>query len=141
MSENYDDILYLPHHISQKRRQMTMIDRAAQFSPFAALTGFDAAIQETGRLTDGFIDLDADSIAMLDHKLRRIAQQLDKHPEITVTYFIPDERKSGGKYGNVTGRVKTIDLYEKAIRMEKGTIIPFERIYDICGEGDVGYKA
>lgn len=134
MNGFYDDIIDLPHHVSKTRKQMSMIDRAAQFSPFAALTGYDASIQEMQRLTDAYVDFDVDGMAMLDEKIQRITKMLDKQPEITVTFFVPDERKSGGAYCNHTGRVKKIDTYEKAFVFDDDTMISFSRIYDIDGE-------
>lgn len=109
MNNHYEDIINLPHHISKTRPQMSMIDRAAQFSPFAALTGYDAAIQETGRLTDEKIDLGEEAKTVLDRKQRYLSDMISVQPEITVTYFLPDERKSGGTYLSVTGKLKRID--------------------------------
>lgn len=134
MSGRYDDILDLTHHVSKKRKQMSMHDRAAQFSPFAALTGYDAAIRETGRLTDRQIEHAADGAAMLDEKLRLLAARLAQQPEITVTYFVPDERKNGGAYVDARGRLRRIDRLGGALVLEDGTRIPFGRIYDISGE-------
>lgn len=134
MTGKYDDIINLPHHVSSRRAPMTMIDRAAQFSPFAALTGYDAAIQETGRLTEGYIHLDESSKESLNERLQLIQESLDAHPEITVTYFQPDERKTGGAYVSVTGKVKKIDEYNQGIIMTDGTEIHFDYIYSITGE-------
>ena len=134
MSGNYDDIIHLPHHVSQTRKRMSMHDRAAQFSPFAALTGYDAAISETGRLTDSFTELVSDETSALDEKIRRIAEMLDKRPEITITHFVPDGRKSGGAYVDTCGIVRKIDPHEKKILMEDGIVIAFHRIYAISGE-------
>lgn len=130
---NYDDIIHLPHHRSKKHAPMPLIDRAAQFSPFAALTGHDAAIKETARLTDRKIELDEYEIAALDEKLQMIKIQLDvkKSSEITVTYFQPDMRKEGGEYVNVTGNVKKMDEYDKCLIMNDGTRILIEDIIDI----------
>ena len=131
MSGRYDDIINLPHHVSPTRKRMPMIDRAAQFSPFAALTGYDASIREAGRLTDRQIDFDVDGKLMLDEKLRRLAEHIKEQPQVTITYFVPDERKSGGKYVEVSGKVRKIDQYEKLILMEDGAQICFEKIHDI----------
>ena len=115
MNNHYEDIINLPHHISKTRPQMSMIDRAAQFSPFAALTGYDAAIQETGRLTDEKIDLGEEAKTVLDRKQHYLSDIISVQPEITVTYFLPDERKSGGSYLSVTGKLKRIDEYERKL--------------------------
>lgn len=128
MSGNYEDILYLPHHVSGTRRQMSMTDRAAQFSPFAALTGYDAAIRETARLTDSSVDLEGDEKAVLNGRLQLLSRCLDREPRITVTYFVPDRRKSGGAYETVTGQVRKIDPLEQALFLGDGTRIPFDRI-------------
>lgn len=131
MSGRYDDIMNLPHHVSPTRKRMSMIDRAAQFSPFAALTGYDASIREAGRLTDRQIDFDVDGKLMLDIKLRNLAERIKEQPEVTITYFVPDERKNGGKYVEVSDKIRKIDSYEKIIQMNDGTVIDFEFIYDI----------
>ena len=138
---NYDDIIHLPHHRSKKHAPMPLIDRAAQFSPFAALTGHDAVIKETERLTDKRIELDEYEIAALDEKLQRIKVQLDSKngssnqiksmPEIAVTYFQPDIRKDGGEYVTVTGNVKKIDEYTKYLIMNDGERIQIEDIIEI----------
>lgn len=131
---NYDDIINLPHHRSKKHPHMPLIDRAAQFSPFAALTGHDAAIKETARLTDRRIELDEYEIAVLDEKLQTIREQLNAkkiYPEITVTYFQPDDRKAGGEYLVVTGHVKKMDEYAKCMIMSDGQRILIEDIIEL----------
>lgn len=134
MPGKYDDIINCPHHVSEKRAPMPIANRAAQFSPFAALTGYDAAIEETGRLTEGWIDLDESSVEALNEKLLRIRQAMDAGPEVTVVYFRPDERKSGGAYISVTGVVKKLDSVDQSLLMEDGTLIFFENIYALTGE-------
>lgn len=131
MSGPYDDILYLPHHVSPTRKRMSMVDRGAQFSPFAALTGYDAAIQETGRLTDRDFELDVDGKAMLDEKIRKIRDCIQQRPEITASYFVPDERKSGGAYREIRGRVVKVDSLNQWLVLEDGTVLDFCRIYEI----------
>lgn len=133
-NHQYDDIIDLPHHVSATRPQMSMIDRAAQFSPFAALTGYDAAIRETGRLTDRRIELSEDSRAALDRKQQLLVECLADHPEVSVTYFIPDERKSGGAYVTVTGIVKKVDDYQRLLLLTDGTKIPLDDILDLESE-------
>lgn len=127
----YDDIICLPHHRSKKHAPMPLIDRAAQFSPFAALTGHDAAIRETARLTDRKIELDEYEIAVLDTMLQKIKEQLKEQPEVTFTYFQPDIRKEGGEYRTVTGNVKKMDEYVKTILLKDGTRILIEDIVEI----------
>ena len=127
----YEDILYLPRHVSPKRRQMSDLERAAQFSPFAALTGFDSAIEETGRLTDSRIELEEYGRTVLDRKLTLLLEQLKDHPRVSVTYFCPDENKSGGAYREISGRVHKIDLYRNVLTMADGLEISIEEITDI----------
>ncbi len=133
-SHCYDDIINLPRHISSVRPPMPVADRAAQFMPFAALTGFGDAIEETGRLTDKRTELEEDAIEGLEEKLRYLREHMKEHPEISVTYFQPDARKAGGAYVTATGRIKRIDLYEQAFVMEDGTWIPVKSVVGIEGE-------
>ena len=127
----YEDIINLPHHVSKTRPQMSMLDRAAQFSPFAALTGYDAAIKETGRLTDEKIEMDEDRKAVLDMKQAYLIEMLDEQPEISITYFQPDTKKSGGAYVTVTGNLKRFDEYERLLILTDGKKIPIDDIADI----------
>ena len=129
----YDDIIHLPHQRSKKHAPMPLIDRAAQFSPFAALTGHDAAIKETARLTDRKIELDEYEIAALDERLQMIKMRLDskRENEVTVTYFQADMRKEGGEYVTVTGNVKKMDEYAKTMVLEDGTRILIEDMIEI----------
>lgn len=113
----YDDIINLPHHRSKTRPHMSLEDRAAQFSPFAALTGHDEAIEETARLTDRKIELDEDAKARLNEKLQYIAENLGTELEVAITYFVPDNAKTGGEYVTKRGIVKKIDQYRNAIIM------------------------
>ncbi len=130
----YNEIIYLPHHVSKTRPQMPMSDRAAQFAPFAALTGYDAAIKETGRLTDERIELDVEALSALDMKYQLLMEALDEAPEVTITYFQPDERKAGGKYVSAVGAVKKIDDFERRITMQDGVKIPMDDVLSIEGE-------
>ena len=134
MKKQYDDILHLPHHVSKIRPQMSMQDRAAQFSPFAALTGYDAAIKETGRLTVGKVEMDEEALSTLNTKFRILVDSMNDKPEVTFTYFKPDKRKAGGAYVEVTGMVKKIDDFERLIVMQDGTKLPMDDILDIEGE-------
>ena len=134
MNGKYNEIMGLPHHVSKNRPQMPMSDRAAQFAPFAALTGYDAAIKETGRLTDERIELDVEALSALDMKYQLLMETLDEAPEVTITYFQPDERKAGGKYVSAVGAVKKIDDFERRITMRDGTRIPMDDVLSIDGE-------
>jgi len=131
---SYDDIINLPHHVSSDHAHMSIPDRAAQFSPFAALTGYDGAIKETARLTDQRIELDESAKTMLDEKLRMLQEQLSKKQEIELVFFKQDTLKAGGSYITIRGIVKQISRYESAIIMQDGMRIPIEDIVDIMGE-------
>lgn len=131
MTGPYDDILYLPHHVSPQRAHMPMSDRAAQFSPFAALTGYEAAIKETARLTDERRQLDENEKEILNGKLQAIAEHLKERPQITITYFKPDERKSGGAYVTVTGTVIKMNMYRRTVIMENGLEISVDDMFEI----------
>lgn len=133
-SHRYDDLIGLPHHVSGGRPHMSRLDRAAQFSPFAALTGYDAAVRETARLTQPRAELDESRKAVLNEKLQRLRERLDERPEVAITYFVPDERKAGGAYVCITGRVKKIDTYAHTVVLMDRTAIPMEQIYGIEGK-------
>ena len=131
MNNRYDEIMELPHHVSKTRPQMPMSDRAAQFAPFAALTGYDSAIKETGRLTDERIELDEEALAALDRKYQLLMDTLDDAPEVTIIYFQPDARKAGGQYVSATGTVKKVDTFGRRILLQDGTRIPLDSVYDL----------
>lgn len=131
MNNRYDEIMGLPHHVSTTRPQMPMSDRAAQFAPFAALTGYDSAIKETGRLTDERIELDEEALTALDRKYQLLMDTLDDAPEVTIIYFQPDERKAGGQYVSATGTVKKVDTFGRRILLQDGTRIPLDSVYDL----------
>ena len=131
MNGKYNEIMRLPHHVSKTRPQMPMSDRAAQFAPFAALTGYDSAIKETGRLTNERIELDEDALTALNVKYQFLMDALDEEPEIKITYFKPDERKAGGEYVSAIGAVKKVDDFERLITMQDGTRIPMDDVYDM----------
>ena len=120
--------MLLPHQVSQNHPQMPMLDRAAQFAPFAALTGYEAAVGETARLTTERRELDAQEAEELNRQLAAIIEHLSERPEVTVEYFVPDERKDGGAYVTVTGRVRHVSVPEKTIIMADGTVIPLDDI-------------
>ena len=133
MSE-YDDIIQLPHHVSRIHPQMSMEDRAAQFSPFAALTGYDAAIAETARLTDQRVELDEYERQALNEKLQSISEHLKEHPKISITHFVPDRCKEGGEYVTVTGIVKKSEEHEKRMILMDGSMILIEDVIRIENE-------
>ena len=130
----YDDIINLPHHQSATRPHMSNYDRAAQFAPFAALTGYDDAVKETARLTDKKVELDEYSKDALNERLNMIQYAIDEQPEVSITYFLFDKKKSGGAYVTATDRVKKIDEYENIVLLQDGTKIPIDDIAEIVGE-------
>ena len=131
MTEDYSDIINLPHHVSHNHPQMPMEARAAQFAPFAALTGYDAVIHETARQTDKHVELEEYDNERLNRIFSELMDSLEEHPVVTVSYFKPDEHKAGGAYVTVTGQLKKIDTYEQLMVMEDGTAIPIGNIMDL----------
>ena len=125
----YDDIIDLPHHVSERHPQMLAMDRAAQFSPFAALTGHRDMIAEAERLTEKKIELEEGEQQEIMIRLQILLGKIKEKPEAAVTYFVPDEKKSGGSYRTVCGAVVKVDGDKKQVVMENGTVIPME---DIC---------
>ena len=132
--KKYGDIINLPHHHSPTRPKMSNYDRAAQFSPFAALTGHADAIKETARKTEEFNEPSDDMKAVINKKLLFLVEKLETRPEVTITYFQPDEKKSGGSYITVTGTVAKIKNYERVIQMSTGETIPIDRVTEIDGD-------
>ena len=131
---NYDDIIDLPHHVSGTHPPMSRADRAAQFSPFAALTGYDAAVRETARVTERRFELDEGVKAELNARLNCILEHLSEHPQVSLTYFVPDEKKSGGAYRTVTGTVRKLDSFAKTLPLTDGTVIPMEEMVHVEGK-------
>ena len=127
-THKYDDIIHLPHPVSQRRAGMPMADRAAQFSPFSALTGYEEVIAETGRLTDASTELTESSQLQLNEQFCILAQYADSFPTVTIRYFEPDRYKSGGSYVTVTGQIKRVDEYEQTLNLTDGRQIPMEAI-------------
>ena len=127
----YEDIVNLPHHVSETHPRMSRHDRAAQFSPFAALTGHDAAVRETARLTDSRIETAEDKRQELDLKLQLLRPLLASRPEITVTYFVPDPRKKGGAYCTVSGALRRIDIQKRLLVLSNGKEIPMDDVLDM----------
>lgn len=134
MSGPYDDLLHLPHPTSEKHPRMPLADRAAIFSPFAALSGHGDAIRETARLTERRMELDEDAKAELDRRQAVLLEHLGEQPEVTVTWFRPDERKEGGAYLTTTGRLKKIDALGRRLVLLDGTAIPLEDVADLESE-------
>ena len=134
MSGKYDDIINLPHHVSKTHKQMSMHDRAAQFSPFAALTGHKEAVNETARLTDRKIELDDGIKAVINEKLRIISEHIKERLEVKITYFEPDAAKGGGTYLTISGCVKKADTYKKKLVMTDGLEIMFDALLEIDDE-------
>ena len=132
----YEDIINLPHHISKKHPQMTMESRAAQFAPFAALVGYEDAVEETARLTTKRIELNEKKKNILDMKLQMLKEQMHVqiYPEISVMYFVPDLKKEGGKYIKISGTIKKIDEYKQLLILDDKTQIPISEIISIVGD-------
>ena len=127
----YDDIINLPHYEPKYHPRMSMYSRASQFAAFSALTGYDEQIKETARLTDNKLDIDDEVREILDAKLQEIQENISNKPQITVTYFIADERKDGGKYVTITNNIKKIDAYKQAIILKDDTEISIIDIIEI----------
>ncbi len=127
----YDDIINLPHHVSTMRHRMSMLERAAQFQSFRALTGYEDAVQETSRLTEDRVELTEDEKSILDRKLQSLADRISSKPQITVTWFRPDQKKTGGAYVTTTGQLKKLDDYAGTLIMMGGERIVIENILDI----------
>ena len=127
----YDDIINMPHHVSATHKPMLIADRAAQFSPFAALTGYEDAIDETARLTQEWVELDENEKELLNEKLQQIREQLPTHPQVTFTYFEPDKKKQGGAYLMAEGRVRKIDELKGAFLMEDGTEVLIQYVVGV----------
>lgn len=139
MTGEYDDIINLPHHVSKTRPQMSMLERAAQFAPFQALTGYGAAIQETARRTEDKIELGDEDVALLNAKLQVLADHLPENPEVCIVWFKPDDRKAGGSYVEMTGKVKRIDDVAGLISLQSGEKIRLGSIVNI--ESDMVTKS
>ena len=140
MSEAYDDIINLSRPQSKKHRPMPMEDRAAQFLPFAALTGYDAAVSETARLTEERVELDAQEAERIGEKLAALIKRQQEQPELSLLYFVPDTRKSGGAYVRLDGRLKKITDFPRCVYLTDGSRIPIEDIVAVespCLNNDI----
>ncbi len=134
ISHAYDDILDLERPVSKNHRPMSLQDRAAQFSPFAALTGYEDAITETARLTETRIELTEAQKEQLDYTLQQIRQRLSERPEVTVTWFIPDEQKEGGRYETRTGHLKKLDDYKQELVFAEGFRVPVADLTELSDQ-------
>lgn len=137
VNHKYDDIIGLPHHVSEKRRQMTMLERAGQFSAFEALTGLDERMDETARLTDSRLEPDDERSARIDTCLQYLADNAADKPEVRVVYYAADQYKSGGAYLTCEGQFKRIDEYTASLVLTDGSVIPIHDIWDISVKGSV----
>ena len=134
MSSRYDDMIYMQNPTPTCKHRMSLYERAAQFSPFAALTGYEDAVEETARLTDARLELSEDMKTILNEKMQMIVDNMDADPIVTITYFVPDKKKEGGAYVDVTGIVKEIDEYERCIVMTDKKKIPIDQVRAVEGD-------
>ena len=139
MTGKYDDILRLPHHVSASRKPMAITARAAQFAPFAALSGYDAEVQEAGRLTDRPIEPDEYEKEALNARLRLLARHFREEWVVSLVFFQPDERKAGGAYVTCTGTVKKLYETERLLTLTDGTVIPLDDLIALDGEEFAAY--
>lgn len=128
---DYDDIINMPHHVSNKHAHMSMHDRAAQFAPFTALTGHNDAIRETARITEREKIIDDDMKSVLDERIAYIRYNISSKPSVSIDYFVSDEKKEGGRYFNIKGNVEKLDFYKKIIRLTDGKEISVDNIINI----------
>ena len=133
-ADAYKDIIHLPRPVSAAHPHMPLYDRAAQFAPFKALSGYEDDAEETARLTERRVEPDENAVEALDARLRLLGERLSDAPEVRVTYFRPDGRKEGGAYRTVTGRVKKLDALSGALLLRSGERIPFADILALDGE-------
>lgn len=131
MDKKYEAIIDLPHHISPTRPRMSLSQRAAQFAPFAALTGYDAVLAETARQTEAEVLLEDSEVAQINQRLCWVKENLEKMPKVGIRMFCPDGRKSGGSYRTLSGKVVKIDEYSQKLRLESGEWVEFKRIVQL----------
>ena len=131
MAENYENIINLPHHISKKHRPMPREARAAQFAPFAALTGYESDVNEAARYTGKRRELGEYETERLNRRINEIRDGIHGNTEVIITYFKPDEKKAGGEYLNIGGRVRKIDDYGRTLTLTSGALIPLDDIFEI----------
>lgn len=130
-NKKYENIINKPHHVSKVHPQISLYARSAQFAPFAALTGYEDAVKETARETQEELEIDDELKSILDAKLQMLIEIKESNPEISITYFVKDEKKSGGKYVTITGIIKKIDLYQQIITLADNTVIPIKNVIDL----------
>lgn len=130
-NKKYENIINKPHHVSKVHPQISLYARSAQFAPFAALTGYEDAVKETARETQEELEIDDELKSILDAKLQMLIEIKESNPEISITYFVKDENKSGGKYVTITGIIKKIDLYQQIITLADNTVIPIKNVIDL----------
>lgn len=130
----YNDIINLPHHVSNTRKPMTLYNRAAQFAPFAALKGYDSAIKEEARITSKKIELDEELKTILNENIKLINNNIKEKPKVMITYFIPDNKRIGGSYETIIGNVKRIDNVNKFIVLTDNKRINFDNLLNIVFE-------
>lgn len=133
-SHKYEDIIHLPHHVSKNRPSMPTEDRAAQFAPFAALTGYGDAVRETARYTERRLQPDEEQLETLNRRLEYLHEHRTEKQKVTVTYFLQDERKEGGTYEACTGTVKKVDTFRHRLVLEEEREIPFEDLWELLLE-------
>lgn len=131
MADNYNDIINNPHHTSKTRKRMSQSNRAAQFAPFAALTGYDAAIGEAARITETKIELDDKTKEILNMKLAFLKNHIKDRPYVTITYFVPDSKKEGGAYVDYSGNIRVVDEIKHSIIFTDRTTVAIEMVCDI----------
>jgi len=134
----YDDIIHLPRHRSRRRAPMPRENRAAQFAPFAALSGYENAVQETARLTDQPPETDEEALFLMDEKLRALLDVIRDQPRIAITFFEPDPRKEGGAYIRVTGRIRRVDEVNRQIILTDRTVIAMDSVCEIDCSLEIG---
>ena len=127
----YDDIINLPHYQSTKHKHMSNYQRAAQFAPFAALTGYDAAIDETARLTNEKLELSEEQQDYLNEQIQLLIERISENPQANITYFVPDDRKSGGEYVTITGNVRRVDDINREINFVDGMTVKIDDVWNI----------
>ena len=128
---NYNDIINLPHHVSVKHPRLSKEQRAVQFAPFAALTGYGDDIKETARITEDRIEIDEEEKKKIDNKILELKNKINDKPKVTITFFIPDTKKSGGEYVTIIGNLKRIDEYNKLLILEDKKKISIKDIIEI----------